>query len=73
MMDARAPIGAAILTLFLLFILWGYLNQYSGWTTIQQVFVESKFVGGCDILEELNERGDLGKTLNADEVTSSAP
>jgi len=43
------------------------LEQHSGWTTIPQVFVKGVFVGGCDILEELNERGELGETLNADD------
>ncbi len=41
------------------------LEQHSGWETIPQTFVNGEFVGGSDILAELDERGDLAGTLNA--------
>jgi len=41
------------------------LNDQSGWETIPQTFVDGEFVGGSDILEELDERGELAETLNA--------
>jgi len=41
------------------------LNEQSGWETIPQTFVDGEFVGGSDILEELDERGELAETLNA--------
>jgi len=41
------------------------LEAESGWSTIPQVFVDGEFVGGCDILTELNERGELGERLQA--------
>jgi monothiol glutaredoxin len=44
------------------------LEEYSGWTTTPQTFVDGEFVGGSDILAELEERGDLVETLNADPV-----
>ena len=41
------------------------LNEESGWETIPQTFVDGEFVGGSDILEELDERGELAETLEA--------
>jgi monothiol glutaredoxin len=35
------------------------IKEYSGWPTIPQVFVDGKLVGGCDIVKELHERGEL--------------
>ena len=42
------------------------LNEHSGWETIPQTFVDGEFVGGSDILEELEERNELAETLNAE-------
>ncbi len=39
------------------------LERHSGWETIPQTFVDGEFVGGSDILVELEERGDLEETL----------
>ncbi|AGN01917.1 glutaredoxin-like protein [Salinarchaeum sp. Harcht-Bsk1] len=41
------------------------LEEHSGWTTIPQTFVGGEFVGGSDVLAELDENGDLEETLNA--------
>jgi len=41
------------------------LSEYSGRETIPQTFVDGEFVGGSDILEQLDENGDLAETLNA--------
>ncbi|MFC6724068.1 glutaredoxin family protein [Halobium palmae] len=41
------------------------LNEHSGWETTPQTFVDGEFVGGSDILAELDERGELAETLNA--------
>ncbi|MBX0294571.1 glutaredoxin family protein [Haloarcula nitratireducens] len=41
------------------------LSEYSGRETIPQTFVDGEFVGGSDILEQLDENGDLRATLNA--------
>ncbi|WP_396613087.1 glutaredoxin family protein [Haloferax sp. S1W] len=40
------------------------LNEHSGWETIPQTFVDGEFIGGSDILEELEERGELESTLD---------
>ena len=42
------------------------LETHSGWETIPQAFVDGEFVGGSDILAELEERGELAATLNAE-------
>ena len=42
------------------------LADHSGWETIPQTFVDGEFVGGSDILTELEERGELEATLTAE-------
>ena len=39
------------------------IKEYSNWPTIPQLYVEGEFVGGCDIMMELHERGELGSVL----------
>jgi monothiol glutaredoxin len=39
------------------------LTAISGWPTIPQVFVKGELVGGADIVEELEQSGDLEETL----------
>jgi monothiol glutaredoxin len=39
------------------------LKARSDWETIPQTYVDGEFVGGSDILAELDERGDLATTL----------
>lgn len=41
------------------------LKEYSSWPTFPQLYVGGKLVGGCDIVTDLHERGDLGKILAA--------
>lgn len=33
--------------------------QFSNWPTFPQVFINGKLIGGCDIVHELHERGEL--------------
>ena len=35
------------------------LPQVSNWPTFPQVFVNGKLIGGCDIVHEMHERGEL--------------
>jgi len=35
------------------------VKVYSNWPTIPQVYINGKFVGGCDIIRELHETGEL--------------
>ena len=39
------------------------IKKYSNWPTIPQVFVNGKFVGGCDITRELFQTGELEKIV----------
>ena len=39
------------------------LPEYSKWPTFPQVFINGKLVGGCDIVHELHESGELEKLL----------
>ena len=39
------------------------LTAISGWPTIPQVFVKGELVGGADIVEELEQSGELAATL----------
>ena len=41
------------------------IKRYSNWPTIPQVFIGGKFVGGCDIVSELHERGELEPMLKS--------
>ena len=35
------------------------IKQYSDWPTIPQLFVKGEFIGGCDIVREMYENGEL--------------
>ena len=37
--------------------------EFSDWSTFPQVFVNGKLVGGCDIVHEMHERGELEPLL----------
>lgn len=39
------------------------IKRYSNWPTIPQIYIDGKFVGGCDILHELHEKGELEPML----------
>jgi monothiol glutaredoxin len=39
------------------------LSARSGWPTIPQLFVDGELVGGCDIVTELYQTGELGRMV----------
>ena len=39
------------------------IKQYSDWPTIPQLYIKKKFIGGCDIVKEMFEKGELQKIL----------
>lgn len=39
------------------------IKKYTNWPTIPQLYVQGKFVGGCDITSELHRKGKLGDLL----------
>jgi monothiol glutaredoxin len=43
------------------------LSALSNWPTIPQLFVDGELVGGCDIITEMFETGELAETLGVDQ------
>lgn len=41
------------------------IKSYTNWPTIPQIFINGKFVGGSDIVRELEEQGELAKLISA--------
>ena len=39
------------------------IKKFSDWPTIPQVYIKGEFVGGCDIVKEMYENGELKKVL----------
>jgi monothiol glutaredoxin len=39
------------------------LKEYSSWPTYPQLYVDGKFVGGCDIVTEMHQAGELAAVL----------
>jgi len=44
------------------------IKEFSQWPTIPQLYVGGEFVGGCDIMTELYENGELEKILKSEQV-----
>ena len=40
------------------------IKSYTNWPTIPQLYVKGEFVGGCDIVREMFQSGDLQELLN---------
>ncbi|MCG8589119.1 MAG: Grx4 family monothiol glutaredoxin [Proteobacteria bacterium] len=49
------------------------IKAYSSWPTIPQLYVKGEFVGGCDIVQELFESGELQQTLGVQAGTGEPP
>ena len=43
------------------------IKEFTKWPTIPQHYVRGKFVGGCDIVREMYEKGELDAVLSAKE------
>ena len=39
------------------------IKEYSDWPTIPQLYIKGEFIGGCDIIKEMFEKGDLQTKL----------
>jgi monothiol glutaredoxin len=39
------------------------IKEFSDWPTIPQVYIKGEFIGGCDIVKEMYENGELKKIL----------
>ena len=41
------------------------IKEFSDWPTIPQLYVKGEFIGGCDIIREMFETGELQETFKA--------
>jgi len=48
------------------------IKQFSNWPTIPQLYVKGEFVGGCDIVTEMFQSGELGQMLEQRGVPHNA-
>ena len=39
------------------------VKEFSDWPTIPQLYIKKEFIGGCDIVKEMFEKGELNKLL----------
>ena len=44
------------------------IKEFSDWPTIPQLYIDKKFIGGCDIVKEMFEKGDLQKKLEEKKI-----
>tara|TARA_B100000427_G_C15402711_1_gene548403 strand:+ start:135 stop:467 length:333 start_codon:yes stop_codon:yes gene_type:complete len=44
------------------------IKEFSDWPTIPQLYVKKEFVGGCDIVKEMYENGELKNFLNQKKI-----
>jgi len=45
------------------------IKMYSDWPTIPQLYVKGEFVGGCDIVKEMFEKGELQTQLKEKKIS----
>ena len=41
------------------------IKDFSDWPTIPQLYIKGEFIGGCDIVKEMFEKGELKKLLES--------
>ena len=49
------------------------IKSYSNWPTIPQLYVKGEFVGGCDIIREMFQAGELQGLLQSKGLAVKAP
>ena len=45
------------------------IKAYSDWPTIPQLYIKNEFIGGCDIVKEMFENGELQTKLEEKQIT----
>ena len=45
------------------------MKKFTNWPTFPQLYVKGEFVGGCDIIKEMYESGELKKLLESKNIT----
>jgi len=48
------------------------VKVYSNWPTVPQLYVKGEFVGGCDIVREMFQAGELQEMLNEKGIANNA-
>ena len=48
------------------------IKKFSNWPTIPQLYVKEEFVGGCDIVKEMHENGELLELLNTQSIETNS-
>ena len=48
------------------------IKTFSDWPTIPQLYVKNEFVGGCDIVKEMYESGELAKLFESKNINFKA-
>ncbi len=48
------------------------IKEFANWPTIPQLYVKGEFVGGCDIMREMYESGELEELMKSKSVAVSA-
>ena len=41
------------------------IKEFSDWPTIPQLYIKGEFIGGCDIIKEMHQEGELKQLLQA--------
>ena len=44
------------------------IKEFSDWPTIPQLYIKSEFIGGCDIVKEMFEKGELKTKLEEKKI-----
>ena len=44
------------------------IKEFSEWPTIPQIYVKGEFIGGCEIVKEMYENGELKKIFKAQNI-----
>ena len=44
------------------------IKKFSNWPTIPQLYVKEEFIGGCDIVKEMSESGELLELFNTKNI-----
>tara|TARA_Y200000002_G_scaffold362465_1_gene349537 strand:- start:350 stop:667 length:318 start_codon:yes stop_codon:yes gene_type:complete len=44
------------------------IKEYSDWPTIPQLYIKGEFIGGCDIVKEMFEKGELASLLKEKKI-----
>ena len=47
------------------------IKDFSDWPTVPQLYIKGEFVGGCDIIKELFEKGELKELLKNKSITTN--